>query len=127
MTYFIIKTNNIVTTNSQLIEILTKTDKTIEELLDGIVKYYSTKELKINVSDDLKFSVIKRVEEYCTNNDYRILTIDGVKAIFEDGFALVRASNTSPCLTCRFEAKTEYRLKEIEQEFTNIINEYTKK
>ena len=52
------------------------------------------------------------------------MTIDGAKAKFEDGFALVRASNTGPNITMRFEAQTEERLKEIQEEFTNRLNKY---
>ena len=50
--------------------------------------------------------------------------IDGVKAKFEDGFALVRASNTGPNITMRFEATTEERLKELQEEFTNELNKH---
>ena len=53
---------------------------------------------------------------------YNFLTIDGVKAKFEDGFALVRASNTGPNITMRFEATTETRLKELQDEFTSELN-----
>ena len=54
------------------------------------------------------------------------MDIDGVKVIFPDGFALVRASNTGPNITARFEAKTEERLKSLQDEFTNLINELNK-
>ena len=52
------------------------------------------------------------------------MLIDGVKVFFEDGAALVRASNTGPNITTRFEAKTKDRLEEIKQEFTEIIQIY---
>lgn len=106
----------------RLIEILSKTDKKLSELLDNISVYYSTKELKIHVEDDVKFSVIDKVKEYCINNNYKILDIDGVKVLFDDGSALVRASNTGPNITMRYEAKTEARLKEIEEEFNNLLD-----
>lgn len=54
--------------------------------------------------------------------EYNIITIDGVKVIFEDGFALIRASNTGPNITLRYEGKTEKRLKEIKDEFDNLLN-----
>ena len=53
-----------------------------------------------------------------------ILLIDGVKVFFEDGSALVRASNTGPHLTVRFEAKTRSRLDDIEKEFMDKIRGY---
>ena len=103
----------------RLIELLSHTDKPLNTLLDGINKYYSTEELKIKVEDEIKFKVIEKMNQYCLSKKYNFLTIDGVKAKFDDGFALVRASNTGPNITMRFEATTESRLKELQEEFTN--------
>lgn len=107
----------------RLIEILSKTNKNVSELLEGINTYYSTKELKMKVNDEIKFDIVNKVKEYCINKNYKILTIDGVKVLFDDGSAVVRASNTGPNITMRYEAKTKERLNEIEQEFTNLLNE----
>ena len=107
----------------RLIEILSKTNKTVSELLEGINTYYSTKELKMKVNDEIKFDIVNKVKEYCISKNYKILTIDGVKVLFDDGSAVVRASNTGPNITMRYEAKTKERLNEIEQEFTNLLNE----
>ena len=106
----------------RLIELLSHTDRPLNTLLDGINKYYSTEELKIKVEDEIKFKVIEKMNQYCLSKKYNFLTIDGVKAKFDDGFALVRASNTGPNITMRFEATTESRLKELQEEFTNELN-----
>jgi len=106
----------------RLIELLSHTDKPLSSLLDGINKYYSTEELKVKVDDEIKFQVIEKMNQYCLRKKYNFLTIDGVKAKFEDGFALVRASNTGPNITMRFEATTESRLKELQDEFTTELN-----
>ena len=106
----------------RLIEILSHTDKTVSQLLDNINTYYSTKELKIHIEDSKKQIVIDKIKEYCIKKEYNIITIDGVKVIFEDGFALIRASNTGPNITIRYEGKTEKRLKEIKDEFDNLLN-----
>lgn len=108
----------------RLIELLSHTDKPLASLLDGINKYYSTPELKVKVDDDKKFDIINKMVEYAKSKSYEVLTIDGMKAKFDDGFALVRASNTGPNITMRFEAKTEERLKVIQDEFTNELNKY---
>ena len=110
----------------RLVEIISNTDKTCEELLEGINEYYSTEEIKFKSPDTIKFKVVEKVEEYAKEKGYNYLSIDGVKVLFDDGWALVRASNTGPNLTARFEASTKERLSEIEQEFTSIINEYNK-
>lgn len=110
----------------RILEILSKTDKNVLELLSGINKYFSTEELKFKSSDDVKFDVISKVGEYAREKNYKYLDIDGVKVLFDDGWALVRASNTGPNITARFEAKTEERLEEIEKEFTDLIHELNK-
>lgn len=108
----------------RLLEILSHTEKTVTELLSGINKYYSTEELKFKSSDDKKFKIIDKVSEYAKEKDYNFLDIDGVKVLFDDGWALVRASNTGPNITARFEAKTEERLESLQKEFIGLINEY---
>lgn len=110
----------------RLIEILSNTNKNVSELLENINTYYSTKELKIKVSDEEKFNVVEQVKQYCIDKNYKILTIDGVKALFEDGSAIVRASNTGPNISMRYEATSKERLEEIEKEFTNLLDELVK-
>lgn len=110
----------------RLLEILSHTDKTVDELLEGITRYHSTEELKFKSTDDKKFQIVNKIEEYAKSKNYNYLNIDGVKVLFDDGWALVRASNTGPNLTARFEAKTEDRLEEIQNEFTSLLNEYLK-
>ena len=108
----------------RMLELLSYTNKSVDELLAGINTYYSTPELKHPASDDKKFQIIEKIKEYAEEKKYDYLTIDGVKVLFDDGWALVRASNTGPNITTRFEAKTEARLEEIKTEFTQKILEY---
>lgn len=110
----------------RLVEIVSKTDKKVSELLENTNKYYSTEELKFHAPDEIKFGVVDKVKEYCANKGYKMLTVDGVRVTFDDSWALVRCSNTGPNITARFEAKTEERLSEIQEEFTNLLNEYLK-
>lgn len=107
----------------RMIEILSNTNKKLSELLDGINKYYSTEELKIEVTEENKFKIVNEVKKYCDKKEYKYIDIDGVRVEFDDSWALVRASNTGPNITIRFEANTEKRLKEIQKEFIDIINE----
>ncbi len=108
----------------RLIEMLSHTDKPLSSFLDDMVKYYSTPELKVKVEDSKKFEIVSKMEEYSKSKGYNYITIDGVKTKFDDGFALVRASNTGPNITMRFEATTEERLKELQEEFTTELNKY---
>lgn len=105
----------------RMLEVLSHSDKSFSHLLDGINHYYSTPEIKVKVTDDCKFEIVKAVLEYVKNKNYKYIDIDGVRVQFDDGWALVRASNTGPNLTIRFEAISEERLKEIQDEFEDII------
>lgn len=108
----------------RLLEILSNTEKSFDELLFGIVEYYSTEEIKFKSPDDVKFEVVAKIAEYAQEKKYNYLDIDGVKVLFDDGWALVRVSNTGPNITTRFEAKTMERLEELQKEFTNLINKF---
>ncbi len=107
----------------RLLEILSNTKKTCDDLLAGINEYYSTEELKFKATDDTKFDVVNKVLEYAKEKNYKFNDIDGVRVEFDDGWALVRASNTGPNITARFEATTEERLEELQNEFIGKINE----
>ena len=106
----------------RMIEILSKTDKSMKDLLNGINKYYSTDEIKIKVTDENKFKIVEDVKKYCETKGYNINTIDGVRVEMKDSWALIRCSNTGPNLTVRYESKTEEGLNGIRQEFDNLIN-----
>ena len=108
----------------RLIEMLSHTDKPLSEFLNDIVKYYSTPEIKYAVKDEEKFNIVNKMKEYCESKQYNFITVDGVKAKFSDGFALVRASNTGPNITSRFEATTPERLEEIKNEFETELKKY---
>ena len=110
----------------RMLEILSNSDKTVTQLLDGITNYYNTPEIKIPVTDDNKFDIVEKVKDYCHNKNYTTIEIDGVRITFEDGWALVRASNTGPNLTIRFEFTTEERLNQVKQEFEDLINKISK-
>lgn len=105
----------------RIIEILSKTDKKVSELLEGVNIYYSTPELIIKSSDDEKFKIVEKVKEYCIKKGYNINDIDGVRVEFDNGWALVRASNTGPNITARFEGKTKENMESIKNEFMKLI------
>ena len=105
----------------RLLEILSKTEKNVSELLEGVNKYYSTPDILIKSNDEEKFKVIERVRDYCCSQGYKVNDIDGVRVEFDNGWALVRASNTSPNVTARFEAVSEEDLKILKEEFMSLL------
>lgn len=110
----------------RLLEILSNTNKSINELLEGINRYYSTPEMKYKTTDEIKFNVINKIEDYCKNKGYTYNNIDGVRITFPFGWASIRASNTGPNLTARFEASSEERLESLKEEFETLISKYNK-
>jgi len=97
----------------RLIEILSKTDKTMSQLLADVPKTFSTPEIRMDCPDDKKFDVVKRLTAWFKGAGYEVVDVDGARVTFADGWGLVRSSNTQPVLVLRFEADTEKRLTEI--------------
>lgn len=110
----------------RMIEILSKTDKTVSELLEGVNHYYSTPELKISSTDTKKKEVVEKIKEYCKEQGFKTIDIDGVRVELDDGWALVRFSNTGPNITARFEGKTEDIMNKLKDTFMSLIEKYNK-
>ncbi len=105
----------------RIIEILSNTNGRLIDLLANTTNYFSTEEIKFKTTEDKKFQLVDKIKDYVIKKKYEFLDIDGVRVIFKDGWALIRASNTGPNLTLRFEAKTKERLNEIETEFKTYL------
>ena len=110
----------------RLLEILSKTPASLSKLLSDIPKYYSTAEIKFPAKDETKFDVVKQIIEFCETKKWVLNTIDGVRVNFNNGWALVRASNTGPNIIMRCEATTEEGLENLKTIFTNIIHAFNK-
>lgn len=106
----------------RLQEILCKTSDKLSMLSNDYEKLFNTPEIKVRCDDDKKFNIVNKVKDYAISRNYKYIDIDGVRVNFEDGWALVRSSNTGPNLTLRFEATTEERLEKIKQEFMDLIS-----
>ena len=98
----------------RLIELLSKTDKKLSQLLSDVPKTFITPEIRVDCPDDIKFKVVEHVKE-ALKKDNPVIDVDGARVKFEDGWGLVRASNTQPVLVLRFEALSESRLQEIKK------------
>jgi len=96
----------------RLVELLSKTDKKLSQLLSDVPKTFITPEIRVDCPDEIKFRVVETVRE-ALRKDYPVIDVDGARVKFEDGWGLVRASNTQPALVLRFEALTQDRLNEI--------------
>ncbi len=109
----------------RLLEILASTGQTISQLLADVPETFTTPEIRVDCPDHLKFEVVRRVADVF-KKDYRIIDIDGVRVLFDDGWGLVRASNTQPALVLRFEASTPERLEEIRHLMEGVLADISK-
>ncbi len=107
----------------RLFEVMEDENKKLSELHDEIPFYHSTPEIRVSCPDDRKFEVVKRVREKLYEK-YEVFDIDGARIEFEDGFGLVRASNTQPVLVLRFEGKTEEKLEQIKEIILEELKKY---
>jgi len=104
----------------KLLEIVTRSGKTLAELRDSIPYYQSTPEIRLDTTDEEKFAIVERVRDHY-RKQFPVIDIDGARVQFPDGWALVRASNTQPVLVVRFEAKTKERLESIQNEVYGVL------
>ncbi|PID61080.1 MAG: phosphomannomutase/phosphoglucomutase [Gammaproteobacteria bacterium] len=107
---------------ARLLEILSATDRPASEIFAAIPDTVNTPEISIKLDRD--GAQHEFVEKFTKNADFdgaRLTTIDGVRADYDDGFGLVRASNTSPSLVIRFEADDQAALERIQNAFRKVI------
>ena len=109
----------------RLLEIMADTGKGVDELIQDLPKTFTTPELRVECPDEIKFKAVdKIVAHFKAKQD--IIDIDGLRALYDDGWGLVRASNTQPALVLRFEALSEKRLHEIQNEIESVLKEIIK-
>jgi phosphomannomutase/phosphoglucomutase len=106
---------------ARLLEILSKTAGNSDALFSDIPDSINTPELKIYVDDNDKFSLMDRLVQTANFNAAEVVTIDGLRVNFADGWGLVRPSNTTPCLVLRFEAESQKVLEKIQNIFREFL------
>jgi len=105
-------------TAARLLEILSQDKRSPSEVFSALPDAVNTPELKLEMENfGEHFELMQRIEEYCKFDNATVSNIDGIRADFEDGWGLVRPSNTTPCLVLRFEGDTEESLKRIQNQF----------
>jgi phosphomannomutase len=102
---------------ARLLEILGSTETPPEAILNALPTSFSTPELKVQMEEGENHDFVEAFKEKARFDGARITTIDGLRADFDDGWGLVRASNTTPVLVVRFDAETEEALIRIKASF----------
>ncbi len=106
----------------RLIEIISRSGRTLSEMVSDFPEYRSTPEIRIDVTEDQKWTVVSEALVYFKEK-YDVISVDGVRILFGDGWALLRASNTQPVIVARFEARSESRLMEIRTEIAEWLTQ----
>lgn len=97
----------------RLCQLISESSLSLSERLDQFPKPISTEEIQLQVKESEKFSIMDIIQNHGFK-DHQAITIDGLRIQFPHGWALVRASNTTPCLTLRFEAQDHTSLQAIQ-------------
>jgi phosphomannomutase/phosphoglucomutase len=106
----------------RLIELLVQSKKSLTELLTVFPHKVTSPEFRITCAEDKKNKVVEGVKDlFSQQKNVKLITIDGVKVITDYGWGLVRASNTQPALSIRFEANTAEDLQRIKEDFIQVL------
>lgn len=107
---------------ARLLEIVGSQSEGLTELLVEFPSSISTPEITIPVAESRKFDLMEEILSGTSFADATITNIDGLRVDFSNGWGLVRASNTTPCLTLRFEADDEQALTDIQNQFREQLS-----
>jgi phosphomannomutase len=108
---------------AHLLFALSQLGQTLQEVLAPYPNLPSIDEGRIPFAEELKFQVIEAVREHFAK-DHAVIDVDGVRVDFGDGWGLVRASNTEPAITTRFEAQTFERAQAIRDQMLNVVKAF---
>jgi phosphomannomutase/phosphoglucomutase len=100
---------------ARLLRIMAARGKGVDALLEGVPVYPISPELRVDCPDETKFAIVARAVEHWKST-HQVIDVDGARVVFDDGWGLVRASNTQPALVLRFEARTPEGLAAIRDE-----------
>ena len=105
------------------LELISRGTKTVAELFAEIPTLLATPEIIMDAPDNVKFAIIDEMTAALQKN-YEVITVDGARAAFEHGWGLVRASNTQPAITMRFEARNKQELVEYMLRFKALLDQH---
>lgn len=100
----------------RLLDLLQRSTKTLDQLLETLPQRLSTPEMRLEVEESRKFDIVRRLEA-CSFSAKQIISIDGLRAEYDQGWGLVRPSNTEAALVVRFEADSVEAMNDIITEF----------
>jgi len=109
---------------ARVLEIISRSTKSLSELVNELPHYESSPEYRVSCPEDKKFELVKEIVENFRNKCTKVIDIDGIRGYIEDGWFLIRASNTQPMLSIRCEAKTKTGLENIKKFVKDELENY---
>lgn len=115
---------------ARLAEIVSRTNHSVSSLLADLPTCVCTPEIRVDCPDEIKFDVVESVKQHLAKSN-KVIDVDGVRVETEEGWGLLRASNTQPVAVMRFEARSDAALSELrrlmEDAFKAAMKEYGNK
>ena len=108
-------------TGARLLEILAASDQSTDAIFSSLPDMVNTPELRLEMQEGEHHDFMDKLIATANFDNARVIDIDGIRVEFEDGWGLVRASNTTPCLVIRFEGKTESAVNEVQEKFRELF------
>ncbi len=111
----------------KMIELLSFREESSSEIIKALPHYFSSEELRIPCPDEYKSAVVSNIKTLLNENAKRIITIDGIRAEFDDGWVLVRKSGTEPVISIRAEATSSQRLNFYKDYIEELVKTHIEK
>ena len=99
----------------RLVDLIARSERSFSEMVSDFPVYVSTPELRIEVTEESKFGLMRAAQEHFKKTR-EVIDVDGARILFDDGWGLLRASNTQPVIVARYEARTGEGLRVIREE-----------
>jgi len=106
---------------ARLLEIVIRSGMSSQDLFAEMPEGVSTPELRVKLPEDSHQTYMQKLKDNVSFPDAQVINTDGVRVEFQDGWGLVRASNTSPVLTLRFEADNQTALERVQERFRHLL------
>jgi phosphomannomutase/phosphoglucomutase len=110
---------------ARILKIIADSGKSLSGLIAELPKYEATPEYRIPCPEDKKFKLVEELVEYFRPRCDKVVDVDGIRGYIEDGWFLIRASNTQPLIALRCEAKTKKGLEKIKKLIKNKLDKYS--
>jgi phosphomannomutase len=108
----------------RFLDLLSRSEKSLDQLIDQLPKYYNSPEIKISVTDDIKFKIIEQIKTDLIAENIAFNDIDGIRFTKGKSWWLIRASNTESKIIVKYESDSLEGLSNIQVELTALLTKY---